>query len=96
MVVMGLLASVGLGLMALRGITLLFTPESPDPFFFPFVVSIPLALAFGIAVTYGIGRSMGLLGLRAIYDYESRRRTRREVLTGPEDRPAVPEATIEY
>ena len=97
MVVMGLLASAALGLMALRGITMLFVPSSPDPFLFPLPVSIPLALAFGLAVTYVLGRFMGFYGLSVLRDYESRRRrVRREALAGPEDRPVVPESPIEY
>lgn len=82
--------------MALRGVTLLLAPGSRDPFFFPLPVAIPLALAFGMAVTYGLGRILGLYGLRALRDYEIRRRERREVLVRPEDRPAIPESTIEY
>ena len=97
MIVLGLMASVALGLMALRGVTLLFAPESSDPFFFPLLVSIPLAFGFGMIATYGLGRYMGLYGMRTLRDYESRGRLRRDVLKVPaEDRAAVPEATIEY
>ena len=96
MLVLGLLASVSLGLMALRGITLLFAPGSRDPFLFPLQVSLPLALAFGMAMTYAIGRLLGLYGLATLRDYGSRRRASREVLERPDDRAAVPEATIEY
>lgn len=96
MLVLGLLASVSLGLMALRGITLLFAPGDRDLFFFPLAVSIPLALAFGMVTTYALGRLLGLYGLGTLRDYESRRRASREVLERPDDRAAVPEATIEY
>ena len=96
MIVMGLLAAAALGLMALRGITLLVDPASPDPFFFPLYVSLPLALAFGMITTYILGRYMGLYGLRTLHDYESRRRASREVVVRDPDRAAVPESEIEY
>ena len=93
---LGLIASVSLGLMGLRGITLLFASGSRDLFFFPLVVSIPLALTFGMIMTYAIGRLLGFYGLSTLGDYESRRYASREVLERPEDRVAVPEAIIEY
>lgn len=96
MVVLGLLAAVLLGLMALHGVMLLFTPDSPDTFFFPLPVAIPLASAFGLAATYGLGRLLGLVGLRDLRDYEARRRIRREIPKRPGGRAAVPESTIEY
>ena len=96
MIVLGLLAAAGLGLMALRGLTLLLAPESENPFYFPLQISIPLALGFGLVVTYWLGRYMGLYGLRTLRDYETRRRVREEVLGPTDERPPVPEATIEY
>lgn len=95
LVVLGLLAAAVLGLMALRGAALLFAPASGDPFLFPLVIAIPLALAFGLAVTYVLGRTLGFYGLRTLGDYESRRRARRPV-AARKDRPAIPESTIEY
>ncbi len=96
MIVLGLLASTGLGLMARRGVTLLLAPESADPFYFPLQISLPLALACGLAVTYGLGRAMGFFGSRALRDYNARQRVHEEVLERPGDRVDVPEATIEY
>ena len=96
MVVMGLLAAAFLGLMALRGIAMLLAPDSSAPFLVPLPVAIPLAMAFGMAMTYALGRFLGLYGLHTLRDYESRRRIRREIASRPEDRAAVPEATIEY
>ena len=96
MVVLGLLASAGLGLMVLRGLTLLLAPESSDPFYFPAQIAIPLALGFGLIATYVLGRLMGFYGSRTLRDYEARRRIRREAIERPDDRAEVPEATIEY
>lgn len=96
MLVLGLLAAAFLGLMALRGIAMLFVPASPDPFLFPLQIAIPVALAFGMAVTYILGQLLGLFGMRTLRDYEARRRISREVLRIAEERAAVPEATIEY
>lgn len=97
MIVLGLKASAALGLMALCGVTLLFAPESSNPFFFPLMVSILLAFGFGMIATYGFGRYMGLYGMRTLRDYESRRRLCRDVLkVTDEGRAAVPEAMIEY
>lgn len=96
MIVLGLLASAALGLMALRGLTIVLAPESENPFYFPLQISIPIALGFGLVVTYWLGRYMGLYGLRTLRDYETRRRVRRDVLGTDDDRPPVPEATIEY
>jgi hypothetical protein len=95
-IVLGLLASTGLGLMALRGVTLLLTPESAEPFYFPLQISLPIALAGGMAVTYGLGRAMGFFGSRALRDYNARQRVREEVLERPGERVDIPEATIEY
>ncbi len=95
MVVLGLLAATFLGMMALRGATVVFVPASQEPFLFPLVIAIPLALAFGLAVTYLVGRILGFYGLRTLSAYESRRRVRRAVVTRA-DRAAVPESTIEY
>lgn len=94
-VVLGLLAAAFLGLMALRGATILFAPASQEPFLLPLFAAIPLALAFGMAVSYVTGRILGLYGLHTLRDYESRRRMRRAVVARP-DRAAVPESTIEY
>ncbi|TAJ16739.1 MAG: hypothetical protein EPO65_12730 [Dehalococcoidia bacterium] len=96
MTLLGLLAAAALGLMALRGITLLIDPASSDPFFFPLYISVPLALTFGLITTYILGRYMGLYGLRTLHDYESRRRASREVIVRDTDRAAVPESDIEY
>ncbi len=96
MIILGLLASTGLGLMALRGVTILFAPDDASTFWLPIQFLIPTALGFGLAMTYGLGRFLGLFGMRTLRDYESRRRVRDEVLGRPEDRAAVPEATIEY
>lgn len=96
MILMGLIASAALGLMVLRGITLLVNPASSDIFFFPLPVSIPLALGFGLLSTYVLGRYMGLFGMRTLRDYESRRRVSREVFARDVDRAAVPESDIEY
>lgn len=96
MVVLGLLASAGLGLMVLRGLTLLLAPESADPFYFPAQIAIPLALGFGLITTYVLGRVMGLYGSRTLRDYENRRRIQQDVVERPQDRVEVPEATIEY
>lgn len=95
MVVLGLLAATFLGMMALRGATVVFVPASQEPFLFPLVIAVPLALASGLAVTYVVGRILGLYGLHTLRDYESRRRVRRTVVTRA-DRAAVPESTIEY
>lgn len=95
MIVMGLLAAAALGLMALRGITLLVDPASSDPFFFPLYVSLPLALAFGMITTYILGRYMGLYGLGTLRDYEARRGASRGVVVRDVDRAAVPESEIE-
>jgi hypothetical protein len=96
MIILGLLASTGLGLMALRGVTMLLAPEDAPPFWLPIEFLIPVALAFGLTMTYGLGRFLGLFGMRTLRDYESRRRIREEVLERPDGRAAVPEATIEY
>lgn len=96
MIVVGMLAAASLGLMALRGITMLLVPQSRDLFLVPLVVAIPLALAFGMAVTYAVGRGLGLYGMRTLGDYETRQRTRREVIGDADGRPATPETTIEY
>jgi len=96
MIVMGLLASAALGLMALRGLTMLVAPESENPFYFPLQVSIPIALGFGLITTYWLGRYLGLYGTRTLRDYDARRRVREEVLGPVDERPTVPEATIEY
>lgn len=95
MVILGLLAATLLGLMALRGVTMLFAPASQEPFLLPLIAAVPLALAFGMAVSYAAGRILGLYGLRTLRDYESRRRMRRTIVARA-DRAAVPESTIEY
>lgn len=96
MVVVGLLAAAFLGLMALRGITMLFMPASADPFLFPLQFSIPLALVFGLVVTYFTGAWLGLFGTHVLHNYDWLRRKRGEVVKRPDDRPAVPETTIKY
>jgi len=95
-IVLGLLAAAFMGLMVLRGIVLLFVPASPDPFLFPLQVAVPLALTFGMVLTYILGSLLGLFGMRSLRDYEQRRRERRSILLPSDERPAVPEATIEY
>lgn len=96
MTLLGLLAATFLGLMALRGLAILFDPASPRPFLLPLPVALTVALAFGLAVTYVLGRSLGLYGLRTLRDYESGRRARQEVRTRDAERPSVPEPEIEY
>jgi hypothetical protein len=49
-----------------------------------------------MAVTYAIGRSLGLYGLRTLGNYESQRRAKQEVLRRDLERPPVPEPEIEY
>ncbi len=93
---MGLLAAAALGLMVLRGITILVDPASSNDFFFPLYFAIPLALTFGMVVTYILGHYMGLYGLSTLRDYEARRRASREVVVRDVDRAAVPESEIEY
>jgi len=90
------MAAAFLGLMALRGIAMLFVPASSDLFLFPLRIAIPLALVFGMVVTYVLGQLLGLFGMHTLRDYEARRRISREVLRVAEERAVVPEATIEY
>jgi len=96
MTLLGLIAATFMGMMALRGLTMLVDPASSRPFLLPLPLALTASLAFGMAVTYAIGRSLGLYGLRTLGNYESQRRAKQEVLRRDLERPPVPEPEIEY